>query len=226
MKPPVFGEWLQGPVKGIALRLVIEKMSVRALAPSAANVTVTVCPDASCDISASSGKAGWPWRGDAADPSPSITWKYPAEVEFQSLRVTQTSDKEWIRRYRIEVSRDGLTWTIAVPSCLIDSYHFQPSRLTNQVEELDSNFLPPGCGTQWVQTFFHDYLLKTVEALGPASSYPDGLSGEYFLATAVRPFGFGEDLFQRRRREFRCPDYGHLFSGNGDRGTETFSQPH
>jgi hypothetical protein len=191
MSTPLFGEWLRGPVKGTALRLVIEEMSARAEAPSAAAVKVSVSPELPGQCVVSSGTASWPWRGESSDLSPSITWTYAEEVEFRSLRVTQTNEKEWIRRYRIEVMRDGQTWTIAVPSCLLDSYHVQPSRLTNQVKELSSSLLPPGRGTEWVQTFFEDYLLKTIEPLGPASPYPDWLSGEYFLAAAVRPFGFG-----------------------------------
>ncbi|MBU4211796.1 MAG: hypothetical protein KKD33_04345, partial [Verrucomicrobia bacterium] len=188
---PVFGEWLHGPAKGTALRLVIEEMSARASAPSTAAVAIKTSPELSCKLLVSSGTAVWPWQGEVSDAFPTITWRYPEEVEFLSVRVKQTSDKEWVRRYRIEVTRDGLTWTVATPSCLIDSYHLQPSRMTNQVEELSSSLLPPGRGTPWVRTFFEDYLLKTIEPLGLASPYPDWLSGEYFLAAAVRPFGFG-----------------------------------
>jgi hypothetical protein len=105
--------------------------------------------------------------------------------------VTQTSDTEWIRRYRIEVSRDGQTWTVAAPSCLIDRTHRQPCRLTNQLTELGSSLLPPGRGTQWIQSFFEDFLLQTIEMLGPDAPYPDGLPAQYCLPTAVRPFTYG-----------------------------------
>ncbi|MHB9024239.1 MAG: MGH1-like glycoside hydrolase domain-containing protein [Armatimonadota bacterium] len=172
----LFGEWLPTPVSGIALRLIVEQMSDLAQGISLAQATLVTEP---------------PLTVDSCLVDHSITWQFPQVVEFRSLSLEQTSETEWIRRYRIEVSADGQRWQVAVPSRLIDGYHKQPCRMQNILEELDSSLLPAGQGTQWVQSMFEDYLLKTIEPLGPESVYPDWLSGEYFLAAAVRPFGFG-----------------------------------
>ena len=63
MKPPVFGEWLQGPVKGVALRLVIEEMSQRSSAPSVTAAALKTSPETQYEITVSSGTAVWPWHG-------------------------------------------------------------------------------------------------------------------------------------------------------------------
>ena len=188
---PLFGEWLPRAVHGRALRLVIEQMSEQAAGPSVAGATLVPEPVRAAQMLVSSGECGWPWRGEAGDPAPSLTWSVPWEVEFRSLRLEQTSETEWIRRYRIEVSPDGESWEVAVPSRLIDSYHRQPCRLRSRVECLESSLLPAGQGTHWARTFFEDFMLKTIEPIGPGRPYSEWLSGEYFLAAAVRPFGFG-----------------------------------
>ncbi len=188
---PLFGEWLAAPVRGVALRMVLEEMSERSPHASVAAVQVETDPQMDLGLAVSSGVSTWPWQAEPGDVSPALTWTAPEPVEFRSLGVEQTSESVWVRRYRVEVSPDGEHWEVATPSTVIDAYHRQPCRLENRMEALESSLLPPGRGTQWVQSYFSDYLLKSIELIGPEHPYPDWLSGEYFLAAAVRPFGFG-----------------------------------
>ncbi len=190
-KPPIFGEWLINPARGRALRLVIEQMSEASSAPSAAKAVLITVPGGEARVSFSSGSGGWPWKGAGSDPSPAITWTCPGKVDFTSLKIDQTSDREWIRRYRIEVSEDGRRWRSVVPSRIIDSYHRQPCRLKNNLTLLESSLLQSASGTGWANTLMEDFMFRALEKLGPDSAYPDWLSGDYFLSGAARPFFFG-----------------------------------
>ncbi|MBM4401301.1 MAG: discoidin domain-containing protein, partial [Crenarchaeota archaeon] len=186
LKEPIFGEWLTLCTKGIGLRLVIEEMNGASAAPSVANAKLTTRPDEVPKLFFSSGTPSWPWRGTADDHAPTITWRFSRETEFLSLKVEQTGETEWIRRYRLEVTRDGQVWRVITPSRLIDAYHRQPCVLRNQLETLESCLLPAGRGTQWVQSFWEDFMLRTIEPLGLDSPYPEWLPGRYFIAAAVR----------------------------------------
>lgn len=187
----MFGQWLTGHETGRVLRLVIEEMSEAASAPSAVNALLTTSPQLEPRVSFSSGSPRWPWRGEREDSEPAITWRFASQVDFLSLNVTQTDETEWIRRYRVEVSDDGEQWRVAVPSRVIDAAHRQPCALTNRIHELESSLLPSGRGTHWATSFFEDLVLKAIEPLGPDSPFPDWLSAQYFVATAVRPFYYG-----------------------------------
>lgn len=188
----VFGEWLLCPTTGRGLRLIIEEMSEASDSASVGAASVLTNGTESAFPSFSSGGACWPWKADLHDPAPSITWLFPDEVEFSSLKVQQTSDDEWIRRYRVESSSDGIGWQVVVPSRLIDSHHRQPPvSFRNHVRSVESSLLPAGRGTEWTDLFFSDYLLKTVELLGPESDFPDWLTGSCFMAAAVKPFYYG-----------------------------------
>ena len=188
---PLFGEWLIGRVRGRAIRLVIEQMSDASTTASAARADLATDSSESAQISFSSGSQSWPWKAAADDHDPSITWTYPNEVEFSSLKVEQTSKHEWVRRYRVELSTDGKTWRTVVPSKWIDCYHREPCRLPNSLHVLDSSLLPPGVGTRWANSFFEDFMYRAIEKLGPDSDYQEYLTGEYFLAAAAHPFPFG-----------------------------------
>ena len=110
----IFGQWLLSRGKGVALRLVIEEMNQQAAGPSAASAEiVTDSNHATPRVSFSSGKQGWPWKAEKGDPCPTITWTSPAQVEFVSLKLHETSDKEWIRRIESRsprMARPGGSW--------------------------------------------------------------------------------------------------------------------
>jgi len=189
--PEIFGEWLLKRTKGRALRLVLEQMNDESAFPAVGYAALLTKPQLTATLHFSSGNRAWPWTGNSNDLMPSITWILPEEVEFLSLKVEQAGTKQWIRRYRVETSKDMQNWEVATPSKLIDLYHRQPCVVENQLEMIESSLLPSSQGTQWFKLFFEDFVLKSVESLDENSPYPDWFSGSYFLSASTRPFAFG-----------------------------------
>jgi len=93
-KSSLFGEWLDSPARGLAVRLVIEEMSEQASAPAAAGACLITESGGMPEISFSSGAGNWPWRADSGDPAASITWASSRETVFSSLRVEQYNETE------------------------------------------------------------------------------------------------------------------------------------
>lgn len=173
--PPInwFGEWLASPVRCRGIRLVIEQMSEAAPRAGVANLRVETNPPA---INSQREETGF---------------RFDEPVEVVSLRHENLSDTAWVRQARVEAQlAAGAEWRTVVPSRLIDARHRQPCIWPNTVQTLESSRLPVGRGSSWVNSFYHDYLLRTVEPCGPGSKYPDWLEPRYILAAAAPPAGF------------------------------------
>ncbi len=68
--------------------------------------------------------------------------------------------------------------------------HYAPFDFENHIHCLESHLLGPGKGTAWAQSYFEDYMPRSLCKLGPGSEYPDWVPGKFFLACAGRPFFF------------------------------------
>jgi len=161
-----FGDWLTSPVVCRGIRLVIEQMSERAEGHGVASLDVTTDPP-----SAARRREAW-----------GFVFEQPVTVT--AFRHQNISDTTWVRRARVEVFTQD--WRSHAPSRLLDAFHRQPCRFDCEIEEFESSRVP----SEWVDRYYHDFFLRTIESCAPGSGWPEGLSASHLIASAAWPAFF------------------------------------
>ena len=187
----IFGEWLTLsrtaiPLQGSALRFVVEELNRGASNALVEGVHAQTRPAVSLAVTTGEQEVSWPL---AARVGACVELRTSGTVEFYSLRISLSEQAGWIRRYRIEFRDENGRWAVAVPSRLVDSNHRSPVNLPLELRSVESSRIPEGA-TTWIDSFYHDFLLRAVEKVGPDSEYPDWLTGQFMLTAATTPFAF------------------------------------